>query len=210
MPAVCSATIRTLTFRRRLRPALLLGLALALGACDRQKAADPQAAGAEVKAAAGADATSGLRYHIDEAQAGSPLPQASVTDDKGRPATLAALSGKPMLVNLWATWCAPCVEELPTIEALAKDVGDKAVVMTLSQDIGDAAPVRAFLAERGVSHALAWHDPLNAVGLAYGGALPTTLIYDAQGREVARVSGPMDWTGPEARALLAKAGFPAG
>ena len=137
------------------------------------------------------------------------MPDAEVITADGSKGRLNAFAGKPVLINLWATWCAPCVEELPTIDALAAEVGDRAHVVTLSQDIGeDQAPVKAFLAARNLSHVTVWHDPMNAVGIAYGGALPTTLIYGADGKEVARVSGPLDWQGSEARALLARAGFP--
>ena len=182
--------------------AALVALAILTAGCDRQKPGEPQGK-------APAASPERQRYHIDEAQAGTPLPSAQVTSADGSQATLGRFKGKPLLVNLWATWCAPCVEELPTLDRLAASVGDKAVVLTLSQDIGaDSAPVRAFLEQRGWSHVTSWYDPLNSVGLAYGGALPTTLIYDAKGHEVARVSGPLDWNGAEARALLAKAGFP--
>lgn len=121
---------------------------------------------------------------------------------------LTSLIGKPMVVNLWATWCAPCVEELPTLDRLAGRVGGAGHVVILSQDLGDDSSVmREFLADRGVGNVDAWHDPENAVGLRFGGQLPTTLVYDAAGREVGRVIGPMDWTGADARALLNRAGF---
>jgi thiol-disulfide isomerase/thioredoxin len=175
-----------------------------LAGCDRQKAAPPQAP-------PGSDAAtkSGLpRYRIDASGAGTPLSTAAVKGPDDDPAALASLSGKPVLVNLWATWCAPCIEELPTLNRLASEVGDTGHVITLSQDLTeDAGPLRAFLTTRGWSAVTPWHDPENSVGLAYGGSLPTTILFDASGKEVVRVVGPMDWYGKEAKALLRQAGF---
>lgn len=111
-----------------------------------------------------------------------------------------------MVVNLWATWCAPCVEELPTLNALAAAQGDGITVIAASQDIGsDAAGPARFLSDRSWTALSALHDPENALGLHYGGALPTTIVFDAAGRETARVIGPLDWEGPVADQLLAEA-----
>ena len=136
------------------------------------------------------------------------MPAATVKGADDRAATLTALRGKPVLLNLWATWCAPCIEELPTLNRLATDVGPRGHVIALSQDIGDdPAPMRAFLKQRGWDQIAAWHDPDNAIGLHYGGSLPTTILFDAQGREVLRVTGALDWYGDEAKGLLREAGF---
>lgn len=136
------------------------------------------------------------------------MPSMQVTGPDGRPRNLTTLRGKPVLLNLWATWCAPCVEELPTINALAARAGDSAHVVALSQDIGgDATVPTAFLAERGWTRIQSWYDPDNAFGIAVGGALPTTILYNSDGLEVGRVIGPLDWTGPQAIDLLTKTGF---
>jgi thiol-disulfide isomerase/thioredoxin len=177
---------------------------LSLGGCDRQKAADPQAR----ETAAPAAAAGAVRYRIDYSGAGTPLPVTAVFGPDDAPASLAALRGKPVLVNLWATWCAPCIEELPTLNRLASEVGDSGHIITLSQDLTeDAQPLRAFLEERGWGEVTPWHDPENSVSLAYGGSMPTTVLFDASGEEVARVVGPMDWYGEEAKTLLRRAGF---
>ncbi len=190
--------------------AALAALALVTGGCDRQKGADPQVnAAAASDGAAAAAGSARPRYAIDRSRAGAVLPAAAVFGPDDAPARLTTLMGKPAIVNLWATWCAPCVEELPTLNAVAAAAGDRAQVVVLSQDGADSrAAMREFLRSRGWPALAAWHDPANAVGLAAGGSLPTTLIYDAAGREVARVTGPLDWTGPEGRALLKEAGFP--
>ncbi len=194
----------TLRFSRPAASALLAATIVLLVGCDRQKPAEPQAS-----AAAGPVASQAApRYRIDRSGAGTPLPAAALTARGGERATLSALSGKPVLVNLWATWCAPCVEELPTLNRLASEMVGRGHVIALSQDLNqDPVPVHAFLDERGWSEIESWHDPENAVGLAFGGQLPTTILFGADGREVLRVIGPMDWYGAEAAALLREAGF---
>lgn len=179
----------------------LAGLTL-LG-CDRENSANPQGAAANNR-----QSPAPTRYAIDKSHRGTFLPSTSVIDDEGQEATLSDLVGKPVILNLWATWCGPCVEELPTLDRLAATTAGTAQVIALSQDIGDdGAGPRRFLEQHGWSTIAAWHDPDNEVGLVYGGGLPTTILFDAQGREVARVIGPMDWMSGAARALLAEAGI---
>ncbi len=187
--------------------AALAAAALTVAGCDRQNAAPPQAS--ETAVAEGKSADVGAqRYRIDRSGAGTPLSTASVRARDGSATTLASLSGKPVLVNLWATWCAPCIEELPTLNRVASEVGSTGHVIALSQDLhDDPAPVHAFLSDKGWSEIASWHDPDNEVGLTVGGQLPTTILYDASGKEVVRVIGPMDWYGDEAKALLREAGF---
>ncbi len=86
-------------------------------------------------------------------------------------------------------------------------IGDTGHVVLLSQDLGEAAVPTAFLAERNIDGPQNWHDPDNEVGLAAGGNLPTTILYDADGKEVLRVIGPLDWAGTEAAALLREVGL---
>ena len=194
----------------------LVAVALSIAACDRQKAADPQpktavSSAAEAPTAATSAATSSRvqRFTIDYSHAGAAIPDADVRGPDGQTQKLSTLKGKPLLINLWATWCAPCVEELPTLDRLARDVGTRGHVVALSQDMGaDAATITGFLTQRGLTAIASWRDPDNAVGLVYGGALPTTLVYDAEGKEVGRVTGPVDWSGPEGAEILRKAGFP--
>ncbi|MEQ1688718.1 MAG: TlpA disulfide reductase family protein [Sphingopyxis sp.] len=136
------------------------------------------------------------------------MPSTIVRDANGTQATLTDLIGQPVILNLWATWCGPCVEELPTLDRLAASTRGTAQVIALSQDIGDdGAGPRRFLEQHGWSNIAAWHDPDNEVGLVYGGGLPTTILFDAEGREVARVIGPMDWMSGAARTLLTEAGI---
>jgi thiol-disulfide isomerase/thioredoxin len=190
---------------------LALAASLLLTGCDTEKASEPQPK--EISATAKNDSTgtsAPQRYRIDLSAAGSPIPALDMLAPDGSKKSLTTLKGKPVLLNLWATWCAPCIEELPTLEAVALRVGDAAQVVVLSQDIGsDASVPQAFLRERNLRTLQPWHDPENELSIAVGGALPTTIIYDRNGQEVGRVIGPLDWNGPEASELLRKAGFPA-
>ena len=175
---------------------------LSITGCDRQNQHEPQAI-----AVKDASRNSGQRYVIDRSMAGTPIPRATVRNPQGQMVNLATLAGKPLVLNLWATWCGPCVEELPTLNALADSSGSDLRLVALSQDIGtsDAAPAN-YVTDRGWSNLQVWRDPDNIVGQLYGGQLPTTIIFAADGREVARVIGPLDWTGTDARSLLAEAG----
>ena len=114
-----------------------------------------------------------------------------------------------MLVNLWASWCAPCIKELPTLqrleEAQAKD--GKLGVIAVSQDMAPKASVDAFLKNKGISRFAAYHDPDMALSSALSvQIMPTTILYGADGKEVWRYTGDLDWMGAEAAKLLAEAG----
>lgn len=143
---------------------------------------------------------------LDRSQAGKPLPQVTVRDPDGDELALDSLKGHPVLVNLWATWCAPCVKELPTLNAIANrfDVGVE--VVTISQDLGDATAVQQFLDARGLVQLPAWIDADGALPARYGAqTLPMTVLYDAQGREVWRYFGDRDWASEESIKLLSEA-----
>ena len=114
-----------------------------------------------------------------------------------------------MLVNLWATWCAPCVKELPTLDKLAAAHRvDGGSAWSRSARIRAAGSVEAFLEETQCDDLGAYQDPKMALSAALGPdtVLPTTILYDAEGKEVWRYVGDLDWTGPEAAKLLAEAG----
>lgn len=119
-----------------------------------------------------------------------------------------SLKGKPVVLNLWATWCGPCVAEMPTLDALAAQKGTALRVLAVSQDsAGSADKIRAFRASHAMAHVTTLLDPENTLSFHYDtGVLPTTIVYDAQGREVARVVGAFDWNSPQALALLKAAG----
>ena len=138
-------------------------------------------------------------------KAGQPAPDVELRNADDDPAMLAEAEGKPLLVNIWATWCAPCVKELPTLKAVAARAGAPRVV-AVSQDMAPRGSVDAFVERRQLGKLEVWHDPHMALSGALGAeVLPTTILYDAQGREVWRYVGDLDWSGEEAARLLAEA-----
>lgn len=182
-----------------MRLILLLLLALAASGCDRQKAGDQQG-----DSSAGAPAVQAKG--VDRSHRGRPAPATVFSDPDGEETSIAALGGKPLLVNLWATWCAPCVKELPTLDRLAAARGDTLAVVAVSQDMGPHNSVRAFLDKLGIDRLGAYHDPDMALSSALGAeVLPTSILYDSQGRELWRYVGDLDWTGAEAARLLDEA-----
>ena len=173
--------------------AAALALGLLAAACQQQG----EPAGNAVEEA-------GVGKGIERDRAGQPTPDVELMDAHNEPATLVDAKGKPMLVNIWATWCAPCVKELPTLQSLAAQKGAPRVI-AVSQDMAPRGSVNAFLAKNKLADLEVWHDPKMALSSAAGAeVLPTTILYDAEGREVWRYVGDLDWTGEEARKLLAE------
>ncbi|WP_336297174.1 TlpA family protein disulfide reductase [Sphingomonas sp. 7/4-4] len=181
--------------------ALLLLAASLTGGCDRQSG-QPQQANATNAAVEAAPAA---LDKVDRSHKGEAAPSFAFTDQKGRKVTLADFHGKPVLLNLWATWCAPCVKEMPTLDALAVREGDKLQVLTVSQDF-EAAKVAPFFEKAKFRKLQPWHDPETAFSLQLGVNLPTTILYDSSGREVWRRQGDTDWTGDAAAKLIGEAG----
>jgi thiol-disulfide isomerase/thioredoxin len=136
------------------------------------------------------------------------MPVLVLKDAAGRTLDPATLRGKPVLVNLWATWCAPCIAELPTLDRLALTRADRLKVLAVSQDMASSAgKVAPFLKERGVSRLEPWLDPEGDFAFGYGAStLPFSVLYDAQGKEVWRFTGARDWSDAETAKLLDEAG----
>src|SRR5438128_10997826 len=150
---------------------------------------------------------------IDRSHKGEAAPAALFKNPDGGEISIAKFKGVPVLVNLWATWCAPCVKELPTLDKLAKSHRDDGAlgVVAISQDSGDQTGVVAFLKNLNVTDLGAYHDADMKLSGALGPdtVLPTTILYDANGKEVWRYVGDLDWTSAEAAKLLTEAGAPA-
>jgi thiol-disulfide isomerase/thioredoxin len=183
----------------------VLGLTLVAGGCDSRGgdgAQPPQGAETDVPEAAADPAQTG---GIDRRFAGSPIPAVTVTDPAGRTMDLASLKGTPFVLNLWATWCAPCLAELPTLDALEKSGTIK--VIAVSQDMGAGqAKVPAFLRKHDAPTLAPWIEPEGNLAFDFGGNLPITVLYDGEGKEVWRWTGGNEWDSAEARKLLAEAG----
>lgn len=114
--------------------------------------------------------------------------------------------GHGMVINLWATWCVPCVEEMPSLARLAKTLApDDIAVLPLSSDRGGAGAVEAFYQQHGITGLPVLLDPKSAAVHAWHArGIPTSLVIDKQGREVARMEGSADWSTPAAAALVRK------
>jgi thiol-disulfide isomerase/thioredoxin len=119
---------------------------------------------------------------------------------------LADFLGHGMVVNLWATWCAPCVAEMPSLAALSKTLAPNDIaVLPLSSDRGGATVVEAFYSQHGITGLPVLLDPKGAAAHAWHArGIPTSLIIDKQGRERARLEGSADWSTPAAAALVRK------
>jgi thiol-disulfide isomerase/thioredoxin len=121
------------------------------------------------------------------------MPQVAFADPGGGHHTLAAYKGRYVLLNLWATWCAPCVQELPALARLQAAVPGMTVV-TVNAGRGNAADTQAFLKAHGAAGLPAFMDSNSALIRAFGAAgLPLSILIDPQGREIARASGPANW-----------------
>ena len=130
-------------------------------------------------------------------------PRLTFTGPGGREMTLSDYKGKVVLLNVWATWCAPCIIEMPMLNELqGTRGGDDFEVVTVSID-RIAEDAQKFLNENTLSSLLPWHDSSYALPAKVGAhGLPVSIFYDRQGLEIARVSGEVDWTSREANALI--------
>lgn len=126
------------------------------------------------------------------------------TDFDGAALSLDAYRGKVVLVNFWATWCAPCRKEMPMLAELQRELGGPSFeVLTLATGRNPAPAMTRFFESIGVANLPLHRDPEQAIarGMAVKG-LPTTVILDRQGREIARLEGDADWASDSAKAIL--------
>ena len=180
-------------------PSILVVSLLLLAGCDRAAEAPAQ----PVEATAAAKVPAGT---VDRRSAGTLLPAMQFVDPAGKRLDLGAQDG-PVLLNLWATWCAPCVKEMPQLDALAGELEGEVRVITVSQDVRGAAVVEPFFAKAGYARLEPWLDPEAGLSAQFTpeGALPLTILFDAAGKEVLRVAGGYDWGSPEAVKLVREA-----
>jgi thiol-disulfide isomerase/thioredoxin len=208
-----------------LLPGPVLGcvLACALAGCDRQNPPSPQGNGANAATAAAAPAAPGgppaagneashgdyPTGRLDRSHARTAAPALAFQGPDGQQTHLSSFRGRPLLVNLWATWCGPCVVEMPSLDALAgrQTAGQGLQVIAISQDSSDGRrKVTDFFAQRRFQHLQPYLD--SEMGLMFGlglDTLPTTILYDSQGREVWRMVGMADWQSDRVARLLQEA-----
>jgi thiol-disulfide isomerase/thioredoxin len=160
----------------------------------------PVAARAEVPAAL----AKGTMARFKPAHPPKPIPDLEFLDADNQPMKLADLTGKARLVNLWATWCAPCVKEMPSLNRLqAAFPGDQFVVLPISLDGPSKAKVAPFYKERKLDQLGIYYDKgRKAMSVLGVSLLPTSILIDAAGRELGRLEGDADWDSPEGIALI--------
>ena len=141
-----------------------------------------------------------------ETKAPEPLPALTFQTMDGQEASLADFAGKVVVLNLWATWCAPCREEMPSLDRLQTRFADRdLVVLALSVDRAGPERVQQFLDEIGVKQLHVYRDPKAAATRAVRvPGLPATLLVDRRGNEVGRVLGIAEWDGPAAVQAIEK------
>jgi len=117
---------------------------------------------------------------------------------------LAEFKGRGMVVNMWATWCAPCVAEMPSLEVLSKALAPQDIaVLPLSSDRGGADTVSAWYQDHGITALPVLLDPRGAAARAFNArGIPTTVVISPKGQVVARLEGAADWSSPEAQTLI--------
>jgi len=178
----------TFSANRALAAAALMGLVAACGPASDD----------------GTDALAvGAMAAFEHADSARTLPDLELAALDGRQAPLSADLADVTLVNLWATWCAPCVVEMPALNALQKSYDpDRFRIITVSLDQNAGAAAEFFTVNQ--LDALTFrHDPSFESASAFGApGLPVSVLYDGQGREIGRVEGPAEWDTDEARALI--------
>jgi thiol-disulfide isomerase/thioredoxin len=135
------------------------------------------------------------------------LPDITIQDAQGNDVKLSTFKGKTILLNLWATWCVPCREEMPALDRLQKDMGsDKFQVVALSLDRQGYAASRKFLDDLKATSVKLYADPSSKEGMALKiVGMPTTLLINKDGLEYGRLAGPAPWDSADAKKIITAA-----
>jgi len=132
-----------------------------------------------------------------------PAPETTFADLDGNPARLADFRGTPVVVNLWATWCQPCLKEMPSLDRLGTALAGKLTVIAISEDRGGAERVSPFVAKMGLKSLRIYLDPKAELGHAFAArGLPTSVVLDTTGRVVGKVEGGAEWDSANIMAVL--------
>lgn len=133
-----------------------------------------------------------------------PLDEVSFVNGTGDTQSLKDWKGRVVLLNLWATWCAPCRKEMPALARLQKDLGSKDFeVVALAVDRAGVDAARKFLGSIDASALALYVDSTARSGTALKAVgMPTTLLIDRQGREIGRLTGPAEWDSEDAKRLV--------
>jgi thiol-disulfide isomerase/thioredoxin len=196
--------------------AVLAGLAAGVAAVygigggggNRESASCP---GAAAVAARIAPLAKGEVAAVNVQSTPKPLPALAFLRPDGSKATLADYKGRTVLLNLWATWCAPCRHEMPALDALQQALGGADFeVVAVNIDTRNVEKAATFLDEVGVKTLVRYADPtagifqdLKKAGKAVG--MPTTILIDKDGCELANIAGPAEWAGADAKAMITAA-----
>lgn len=140
----------------------------------------------------------------EKAKSPKPVPDLPFLDADDKPHTFSDLKGKVLLVNFWATWCAPCVKEMPSLDRLQAALGkDKFAILPLSLDGPSRPKVAPFYEDKKLTNLGIWFDKGRKIMQAFDvSILPTSILVDANGRILGRLEGEADWDKPDAIALL--------
>ena len=160
-------------------------------------------AGAMAALALPARASGEMRL-FEKAKTPKPLPDIAFQDANEKPLRVAEFRGRALLINFWATWCVPCVKEMPSLDRLqAMFPQDKFLVLPLSIDGPTKPKVAPFYKDKKLTNLGIYFDPgrkaMQGLGVTL---LPTSILVDPQGRELGRLEGDADWDMPEGVALM--------
>jgi thiol-disulfide isomerase/thioredoxin len=128
----------------------------------------------------------------------TPAPAISFADLAGNTVSLSEFAGKVILVNLWATWCEPCLREMPSLERMQSRLGDRITVVAVSEDRGGGKAVEPFIDKLGLKSVKTYLDPKSGAERAFEvQGLPTSFLIDRQGMVLGRVEGAANWDSPK-------------
>ncbi|HET6608828.1 MAG TPA: TlpA disulfide reductase family protein [Rhodopila sp.] len=151
-------------------------------------------------------AEASLMQHLTRIDPPKDVPDVAFTGADGSEHHLTDFKGRGMVVNLWATWCVPCIEEMPSLAALSKALAPADIaVLPLSSDRGGASVVSAWFSEHEITGLPVLIDPKGALAHAFGvRGIPTTFIVNTANQQVAKLEGAADWSTQEAQAMIRK------